>query len=79
MTGIRQQQIDDFVQVFYREDVYLADSLGLGLTAEEIHEIREKIIGLWVLEKLADPFMKRWEEVLAELSPFADGCPTSDK
>ncbi len=64
---VRQEVVNDFVKLFHRESLLMADNLGLDLTQDEIHQIKEQIVYLWVLQKLTDPYMQKlFDRVLSQ-------------
>jgi len=56
MSNDRQRRVNDFVQAFHRLDALVADNLNLDLTVEEMQQIKERIVYLWVIEKLTGPY-----------------------
>ena len=55
MTDDISQQAQDLVKCLHRESVVIADNLGLLLDAEELRWVKERVVALWVQERLTDP------------------------
>ena len=68
----RQQRVDDFVKAFHRGSAFIADSLGLDLSPAEMHQVKERLVYLWVVQKLTDPYMSKLFETVISQSGFDD-------
>lgn len=59
MTTYSQRRVNDFVRAFYWESTLMADELDLELTPTEMRQIKERLIYLWMMEKISDPFIQK--------------------
>ena len=68
----RQQRVDDFVKAFHRESALIADYLGLDLSPAEMRQVKERLVFLWVVQKLTDQYMQRLFETVTSQPGFGD-------
>jgi len=59
MENDRQQRVDKFIRAIHWENMELADELGLDLTTDEMHRIKDSLVLLWVQDKLPVPYVQR--------------------
>jgi len=68
----RQQRVDDFVKAFHRESALIADNLGLDLSPAEMRQVKERLVFLWTLQKLTDPYTQKLFETVISQPGFGD-------
>ncbi|GAH17772.1 unnamed protein product [marine sediment metagenome] len=72
MTTYSQRRVNDYVRAFYWESTLVADELGLELTPGEMGQVKERLVYLWIMEKITDPTIQKLTTAI--LSEFAEGA-----